>query len=179
MDAAATTVRWYVTIDPDVDVNVSAAQLGRFIDQCLSDPEGWRSRGWAFRRVTEAAGRAAREDGSADAPVWIRFSQPRTIAQRCGFGDRSCADMRDRVIFLNAWRWLNGSTEVPEMTLTEYRKAVVVHEMGHILGSDHVPCPAPGSEGDVMQEFTKLGWSGCLATKRPTVSRPRPRPRIR
>ena len=116
------------------------------------------------------AGMAARKRGGADAPVWIRLSRPGTIARTCGFGDRSCADMGDRVIFLNAWRWAEGSAEAPEMSLAQYRKAVVVHEMGHILGHPHLPCPRAGAEGDVMQEFTKSGWEGCLPTTRPTVS---------
>jgi hypothetical protein len=167
------TLRWYVTIDPDVEVQFSAAQLGRFISECLSDPMGWRARGWKFRRVTEAAGRAARERGGEDVPVWVRLAAPLTIKGRCGFGDRSCADMADRSVYLNAWRWSAGSVETPEMTIDEYRKAVVIHEFGHILGCGHIPCPGPGSEGDVMQEFTRIGWGGCLPSTRPTVSRPR------
>ncbi len=42
-----------------------------------------------------------------------------------------------------------------KLELKNYRQYMVSHEMGHILGYDHVKCPGPRSPAPIMLQQTK------------------------
>lgn len=156
---------WYLTIDDDIE-GVTAAAVNKVISEVLSDPHGWRRMGYDFRRTTAKAA----ENRDPRTVFHIRLCKPRVVERVCDISDRSCAALRSNNIYLNSERWLHGS-EKAGLSLKDYRKALVAHEVGHLLSFDHVKCAHPGSEGDVMQEFTRLGWGSCLPTVRPTLPR--------
>ena len=61
---------------------------------------------------------------------------------------------------INEQRWRHGAKRSGQ-TLDGYRQYVISHEMGHILGRDHVKCPVPGQPAPIMMQQT-LGLHGCL-----------------
>jgi hypothetical protein len=85
--------------------------------------------------------------------------------------DRLCSPYNTRetyscqngpVVALNADRWRTGTPQWTG-TLAGYRKMLVNHEFGHLLGQHHpdIQCPDPGRPAPVMaQQSTEL--NGCL-----------------
>lgn len=57
-------------------------------------------------------------------------------------------------VYINAWRWHNGSDTFRQRSLDAYRRYVVNHEFGHWLGLDHRECRAGGAPAWVMQQQT-------------------------
>lgn len=127
----------------DSDVVYSSEKFAREVDIYLSDPDGWESQGYTFERVER------------NPRVVIHLSTPSTITkQSCERADLSCAEMNGRNMWINAMRWTRGAPE-SKQDLEHYRQYVISHEMGHILGHDHVMCPAPGQPAPIMMQQTK------------------------
>ena len=163
----------------DEGIEVSQRSVATVIEEALADPNGWRRMGYRFVRISPATGRKAREKGNVEYlgdildiynVFHIRLAKPRTIQTHCRIDDRSCADLSTNMILLNSHRWLHGS-ENAGMPLQDYRKVLSNHELGHLLSFQHVKCPQAGGPGDVMQEFTRLGWQGCKPSQYPTIER--------
>jgi hypothetical protein len=141
------TIRYTTSVDPDV--RYSAKKFGDEIEIYLSDPDGWESMGYEFVRV------------ETNPNVHIRLSSPSTMLHEsgCKRDDLSCAELNGRRMFLNAHRWTAGSKKSGQ-DLDGYRQYLVSHEMGHILGHDHVKCPGPGQPAPIMMQQT-LGIETC------------------
>jgi hypothetical protein len=138
-------IKYTTRVDPDVSYPPKV--FAREVDVYLADPDGWASDGYVFVRATPA-------------DVVISLSSPNTLATRgCYNRGLSCAEMNGHRIHLNAMRWTQGAPP-SKLTLTAYRQYMVTHEMGHILGHDHVPCPGPGLPAPVMLQQT-LGIGKC------------------
>ena len=168
---------WFVTVDEGIDI--SQRSVAAVVEEVLEDPKGWRKMGYNFVRVTPAFGMRARQDG----PVaylddtldiynvfWIRLADKHTVNKHCKIYDRSCADLTKNMILLNSERWLYGSKNAG-VSLASYQRMVCGHEIGHLLSFPHVSCPKVNAPGDVMQEFTRLGWQGCKPSRYPTMQR--------
>jgi hypothetical protein len=140
-------IRYTTSVDPDV--NYSASKFAEEIDIYLNDPDGWESRGYEFVRVDKTPN------------VHIRLCSPHTMLHEsgCKRDDLSCAEMNGHKMYLNAHRWTSGS-KVSGQDLDGYRQYVVSHEMGHILGHDHVKCPGPDQPAPIMMQQT-LGIGQC------------------
>ena len=67
-------------------------------------------------------------------------------------------------MYLNSQRWMHGSKD-SKLPLDEYRQYMVSHEMGHILGYDHVKCPGKGEPAPIMMQQT-LGIGQCKPSTR-------------
>ena len=61
--------------------------------------------------------------------------------------------MNGNVILIDHINWQG----VPESLLSvlEYKKYVITHEVGHALGYDHVPCTMENNKCDVMYQMTR------------------------
>ncbi|HVF31959.1 MAG TPA: DUF3152 domain-containing protein [Acidimicrobiales bacterium] len=117
----------------------------------LADPRGWTRARFAFDRT---------EDG----PYLIVLAEGADVDALCRpydtGGKYSCQN--GPVVALNADRW---RTATPKWTgdLDTYRRMLVNHEVGHLLGMKHPrpQCPAPGRPAPIMnQQSTEL--DGCL-----------------
>ena len=117
----------------------------------LSDPRGWARAG--FRLVRRP-----------DAPFVVVLAEGPEVDRLClpydTYGLYSCQN--GPVVALNADRW---RTATPKWTgtLDDYRRYLVGHEVGHLLGLRHPArqCPGRGRPAPLMgQQSTEL--NGCL-----------------
>lgn len=117
----------------------------------LTDERGWARAGFVFER---------RDDG----PYLVVLAEGAEVDQLClpydTYGKYSCQN--GPTVALNADRWRSAT---PEWTgdLADYRRMLVNHELGHLLGMHHPKpqCPHPGAPAPIMnQQSTEL--NGCL-----------------
>lgn len=128
----------------------------------LNDPRSWRgSNDWRFELVSSPR--------KADAHAFI--ATPKTTDKLCAplqtRGSVSCQNGRS--VVLNARRWAFGA-QAYGSNVPDYRRYLVNHEFGHLLGRQHVDCPRRGASAPVMMQQTK-GLDGCRANPWPDASR--------
>lgn len=143
---------WTYTVEVEVGIPVDPTDLAALVDTVLADPRGWTAAGDVqLQRVA----------ADAEPSFRVRLATPATTDARCApldtHGELSCRNGAD--VMLNLRRWVSGAAP-SEMDLTDYRKYMVSHEVGHALGRDHAECPAPGQLAPVMLQQT-LGLDGC------------------
>ncbi|WP_344099244.1 DUF3152 domain-containing protein [Myceligenerans crystallogenes] len=117
----------------------------------LNDRRGWSSvDGVTF----------ARTDG-ADHDFSVVLAGPDTTDELCApldtGGSLSCGVIGMAV--LNFRRWAFGSHAWDD--ITEYRKYLVSHEVGHVIGHGHDLCAGKGEKATVMVQQTK-STRGCI-----------------
>ncbi len=138
-------VRYTTVVDRDVPYD--ARRFAQEVETYLADPDGWISRGYTFVR-------------SRTPDVIIHLSSSEYLQSNgCKDAGLSCAEMNGRNMYLNAMRWAKGASK-SKLELKDYRQYMVSHEMGHILGYDHVRCPAPNKAAPIMLQQTK-GIGNC------------------
>ena len=139
-------ITYSVVVDPDVDFSLQ--DFARDVAICLADPNGWESKGYRFFQVKR------------NPQVRIRLTS-KTGLRKIGCDDNlSCAELGGNEVRINADNWKHGSAKSGQ-NLDGYRQYVISHEMGHILGQDHVKCPGKGLPAPIMLQQT-LGLHGCL-----------------
>jgi hypothetical protein len=150
-------VRFDVAVEKGLAIDPDQAAL--LIAGVLDDERSWRGLG---------RGRFTLVPAGASADVRAYIATPRTTDRLCApyrtLGKVSCQNGR-RVV-LNARRWVTGSKTFGD-DISGYRRYLVNHEFGHVLGRRHVSCPGRGEPAPVMVQQTK-GLGGC---------RPNPWPR--
>ena len=144
-------------VEVEGGLGVGPAQFAADVDAVLSDPRSWGAGGrLALHRVD-----------TGHAAVRVALVSPRTVDRLCAplqtNGYFSCAN-GDRAV-LNVARWLTGAPAYAGQ-LTAYRQYLVNHEVGHLFGRGHEPCPGPGQPAPVMMQQTK-GLQGCTAVSWP------------
>lgn len=138
-------VTYAVVVDPDVDFPL--ADFTQDVAICLEDPDGWVSKGYRFVRVTSKP------------HVTIHLTSLNGLKKAGCDRTLSCAIMGGREMWINEKRWRHG-TKRSGQDLDGYRQYVISHEMGHILGRDHVKCPGKNIPAPVMIQQT-IGLHGC------------------
>jgi hypothetical protein len=153
--------KFRVVVDDDVQKKYmirNPSQIEFYVTVYLNDPDGWSRRGYTFEPVSE------NED------VLIRLSSNDTIDLKCGFSEKlSCAELGGKRMYLNADRWFHGASK-SKLSLDDYRQYMISHEIGHILGFDHVTCPCPGCKAPIMMQQT-LGIGKCIPNTKVTDGR--------
>jgi hypothetical protein len=138
-------MRVKVVVDPDVQKKYSTppAQIEFYVVAYLNDPNGWSKKGHFFEPV------------SFNPDVTIHLSSNSTVNKECGLeGKLSCAIMNGKTMWLNAERWYHGASK-SKLSLDDYRQYMVSHEIGHILGYEHVHCSGKGQPAPIMMQQTK------------------------
>lgn len=147
---AAVPVRVEVAIEAR-PTDPATAGFAAVVKETLTDPRGWQAAGFAFTFTDGATYRIVLAEG----PEVDRLCRPYDVGGRF-----SCQN--GPVVALNADRWRSAS---PKWTgdLETYRRMLVNHEVGHLLGQHHpaVHCPRQGQPAPVMaQQSSEL--DGCL-----------------
>ena len=117
----------------------------------LEDPRGWQRAGFDLVRVRRARFRVVLAEGPEVDRLCLPYETHSTYSCQNG-----------PVVALNADRW-RVATPKWTGTLAAYRRMLINHEVGHLLGQHHpnVHCPRSGEEAPVMaQQSTEL--NGCL-----------------
>jgi hypothetical protein len=110
-----------VYIESDADAgNPSFARQALAI---LQDGRGWPRAGITFRAAASAR----------VADLWIRLATNVSVKRDCGFNMMSCAWVGGKRSLINLERWRAGSKE-SGLSLVDYRRYVINHETGHLLG---------------------------------------------
>ena len=139
-------ITYSVVVDPDVDFSLT--DFARDVAICLADPNGWESKGYRFFQVKR------------NSQVVIHLTSKAGL-RKIGCDDTlSCAELGGHEVRINADNWKHGSAKSGQ-DLDGYRQYVISHEIGHILGHDHVKCPGKGHLAPIMIQQT-LGLRGCL-----------------
>lgn len=142
------TMKILYTTVVDSDVDYPDKQFANEVAIYLADPDGWVSESYSFVR-------------SRTPSVVIHLSSPTYLSKnQCHDPSLSCAEMGGRHMYLNSKRWVEGAS-ASKLPLDQYRQYMVSHEMGHILGHDHVQCPSPGAPAPIMLQQTK-GIGHCV-----------------
>ena len=131
----------------DEDVSYPPEIFEQEVAAYLADPDGWISRGYTFVKSTSPK-------------VIVHLTTPATLKKNgCIDGHLSCAEMNGKHMYLNVERWTKGAPP-SKLTLKRYRQYMVTHEMGHILGHDHVKCSGKNHPAPLMMQQT-LGIGHC------------------
>lgn len=145
-----------VRVEVEGGLPVNGAAFADFVLSTLNDPHGWGHGG----RMS-----FARSSGAYDMRVVL--ASPVTSARLCAplqtMGTLSCGLGRSAV--LTHFRWVKATPDYGS-DRTGYRRYVVNHEVGHLLGHGHELCPGTGGVAPVMMQQTK-GLKGCLPNSWP------------
>jgi Protein of unknown function (DUF3152) len=141
------------TVQIEDGIQVDRRRVADTIASILGDRRGWGGRGRvSFQRVSTG-------------PVSFRvvLANPSTVNGLCAplitGGIYSCG-MHGRAV-LNLMRWRHGAPAF-HGDMTKYRRYLVNHEVGHLLGHSHTSCRASGARAPVMMQQTK-GVGSCRA----------------
>lgn len=131
-------------------------EFAAIVEATLADKRGWVRTGRSFQRNTTASLR-------------VRLATPSTVDRLCAplqtRGEVSCRN--GNLVVLNAKRWNLGIEAYKK--ISEYRRYVVNHEVGHVLGYGHRACPSHGQSAPVMQQQTK-DMQSCRPNPWPTAA---------
>jgi hypothetical protein len=140
-----------VRVEVERGLPVEPKTFARFVLRTLNDRRSWGAGG----RMT-----FARTDGD-DQDVRVVLASPDTSAALCRplvtKGVASCG--LDGRAVLTVLRWVRTTPEFVKIRTT-YRHYLVNHEVGHLLGHSHEPCPRRGAVAPIMQQQT-YGLKGC------------------
>jgi len=143
-------------VEVEAGIVIARLEFARLVHSILGHPRSWGGTGRvSFRRVSR---------GPVDFRVTL--ASPGTTDRLCApnltNGIYSCANGGRAVI--NLVRWRQGASAYRDVE--RYRRYLVNHEVGHLLGRGHVSCPASGAPAPVMMQQTK-GVAPCWANPWP------------
>lgn len=132
-----------VRVEVERGTGVAAAGFADAVMATLNDPRSW---GHGDSRTF------ARTAGPAD--IRVILASPDTSAALCRplvtRGTLSCSVGEKAII--TTYRWARGTPDFADLGV--YRQYVVNHEVGHVLGKGHEPCPGAAQPAPVMQQQT-------------------------
>lgn len=129
----------------------ATADFFSLTEQTLEDQRGWQRAGFDLVLDDTALFRVVLAEGPAVDRLCLPYETRSTYSCQNG-----------PVVALNADRWREATPQWTG-TLLGYRRMLVNHEVGHLLGQHHpdVQCPEPGRRAPIMaQQSTEL--NGCL-----------------
>lgn len=129
-----------------------------YIGAVLADPRGWRALGFSFAEVDAHA-------PAADFDVWLTPAPD--MARMFPYAHLAHMSVTDRrvappQVHLHASNW-HAPPRVSGYAghVLAYRRYLVNHEVGHVLGAEHAACPARGAPAPIMLQQTR-GTGACV-----------------
>jgi hypothetical protein len=143
-------------VEVEAGIVIARLEFARLVHAILGHPNGWGGSGRvSFRRVS-----------SGPVDFRVTLASPVTTDRLCApyvtRGIYSCANGGRAV--LNLMRWRQGASAYRHVE--RYRRYLVNHEVGHLLGHGHRSCTAIGAPAPVMMQQTK-GVAPCRANPWP------------
>jgi len=152
--------RRIMTYEFTSDSNYNFKYHSEIVDLILQDESRWNALNVKFVPFFKSSEPTTQTFYKRQADVKIHLSNDKTIKKECGFEGLSCAMVGGHNIFLNEKNWLKGSSK-SKLSLENYRKYVLTHEMCHILGYLHEECSGKGNKVSIMQQQT-IGIGDCV-----------------
>jgi hypothetical protein len=144
-----------VTVTYRVEVRIEeATDFAPFLAEVMADERGWVRARFDVREDPNASYRVVLAEGDEVDELCRPYDTG---------GEYSCQN--GPVVAINAERWREGVQHWPG-SLESYRTMLLNHEMGHLLGQHHRPCPGPGRVAPVMQQQSG-SLNGCTANSWP------------
>lgn len=136
-------------VEVDVELDEGNKTFADLVQNTLADPRSWtnpHADGVAFERV----------DGNATPDFRVTLISRDTAREVCGYSEglpyeTSCR--KGERVYINAARWVRGAVAFGG-DIGTYRRYLINHEVGHVLGNDHVPCDRQGGLAPVMMQQT-------------------------
>jgi len=138
--------------------NISQNEFKSIVTDILDDNLGWKQYGYKFTNVeTNTADINAVDTNSNILKIYLR-SGKETDKICKGLTGLSCTRFKIGYnpidITINYDNWMGGSKS--ELSIDDYHRYVINHEVGHWLGLDHAECP--------IEECKKRGYKNCPAS---------------
>ncbi len=130
-----------VRVEVEDGLPVDGMKFAETVMAILNDDRGWGHEGTlTFARV------------EGDADMRVVLASPDKVDEMCAplrtGGEYSCGRYGHAAI--NYTRWVDATEEFTSRT--QYRQYVVNHEVGHLLGKQHVSCSGAGELAPIMQQ---------------------------
>lgn len=155
---------YYITIHIDDDVDYSQKIFENKVKKVLLDKDGWQS---IAKVKFKFVGKDVFDKIQTNKKIVINLSTNDTINKKCGFGAEmlSCCDMSTKEVWINFYRWMNGSKH-SKLNIYKYRDYVINHEVGHALGRLHTDCPCEDCPAPIMMQHT-VSIGNCKPNNKP------------
>ena len=152
VDRSGAQVR-HVRVQVEDGLPVDGEAFAEYVMRTLNDERGWGHDG--------SVSFVAVEEGQHFS---VALATPGVVDELCvplrTAGQYSCG--RNGFAALNADRWAYGAEPFLDGggSLPQYRQYLVNHEVGHLLGKQHTPCPEAGGPAPTMLQQT-MRLEGC------------------
>lgn len=152
------TNRTYV-VAVETSAKLKANPVATLVAETLNDPRSWTGDGKVrFSLIPDAKA----------ADVVFYLASTKTAAALCGSAAEAafgCAT-KDAVV-INAERWLTPSATYGK-DATAFRRFLVNHTVGHLLGQGHAACKKTGARAPIMLQQA-VSLDGCVANPWPNA----------